>query len=371
MGLFDKLTTVLPDLPDFNTKKDPKPQVIERHKFIIKELAGPKGLVVLEAQQLPHEKLPFGGTQRLVKDYYPGNSEPVMHVLGSQESDIEITGRFYDKQVSRAGASINTAKLLDAFRIRGNLLEISWGEFRRYAVLEETKFDLKTTKDIDYSLKFSILGFNPPRDCPILNKNDVPFDINTELVAQVAKFKSLAYEEGIKLDRDLFDDLNDLISDVATAVTAVTNFVSDVIGVAEDAVRTVNRAAGVINHAMANISRFATRVRRLKFASFNSFKIGTQLHIRPIADSFRTNIVIRLRVKQAFAMMQLLLRMREQLQQLALKLPIARHLTQGGDTLQSVAFKYYGDSSLWLKIKEHNGLQTTTLAPGMVLEIPK
>jgi nucleoid-associated protein YgaU len=52
--------------------------------------------------------------------------------------------------------------------------------------------------------------------------------------------------------------------------------------------------------------------------------------------------------------------------------PETRYVVQPGDTLWTIASaRYDGDprAAIW-RIKERNGLETSTLAPGLVLQLP-
>ena len=52
--------------------------------------------------------------------------------------------------------------------------------------------------------------------------------------------------------------------------------------------------------------------------------------------------------------------------------PEARYVVQPGDTLWTIASKRYdGDprQAIW-RIKEHNGLESSALVPGLVLRLP-
>src|SRR4051812_9929162 len=54
--------------------------------------------VKLIGNQMPVVPFEFGGSQRITKDYYPGNSEPAVQVLGPKESDVTIHGKLKDKK---------------------------------------------------------------------------------------------------------------------------------------------------------------------------------------------------------------------------------------------------------------------------------
>ena len=52
---------------------------------------------------MPHQPFAFGGSLKVVKEYYPANPEAVTQVLNSEESDLNLKGRFYSKQYTEDG----------------------------------------------------------------------------------------------------------------------------------------------------------------------------------------------------------------------------------------------------------------------------
>ena len=70
-------------------------------------------------------------------------------------------------------------------------------------------------------------------------------------------------------------------------------------------------------------------------------------------------------------MLGLLATMGLQLSQFRELTPLQRHVIKDGDTLQKLAFKYFGNSDNWEEIYDHNNLGDTILIVGNVLEIPR
>ena len=52
---------------------------------------------------MPHQPFAFGGSLKVVKEYYPANPEAVTQVLNNEESDLNLKGRFYSKQYTEDG----------------------------------------------------------------------------------------------------------------------------------------------------------------------------------------------------------------------------------------------------------------------------
>ena len=128
--------------------------------------------VLLLGDSMPIQPFTYGGSQKIVKDYYPGNTEPTVQVLGPRESDITIKGVLKAKTLATGSSEtpllgnasqINAAKqrgsslteqirqypkemqeLIDAMRIRGNLIRFTMGDIQRFGFIEDTNFNLKT-----------------------------------------------------------------------------------------------------------------------------------------------------------------------------------------------------------------------------------
>lgn len=367
--------------------------------------------VKLKGDAMPHIPFAFGGTQKLVKDFYPGNSEPTVQVLGPRESDLTIRGRLKAKNIKtpavRTGINLGAVgnfatglagkfplvpdispaadnegkqkreelrtypqevqQLMDSMRIRGNLIRITMGEFQRFGFLEETAFSMKTIADIEYELRFSIIGFNPPSDCRILSgAKTVHVAINKKLIAEVAKFKELSNSIPVSVPRGIGDQLNDLISTVAESVSLVTGFVDTALNEVDDVKSSALRAIGLVKNARNQLSTFQRR-----FGAIDTFATTSISAGNGIADGYNNASYMQGALSSSFSLTALLETLRAQIAGISDSEPIARHLVKDGDTLQKIALKFYKDSSQWKEIYDHNKLTSTELVRGKILEIPR
>ena len=123
--------------------------------------------IILRGDMMPHVPFVFGGKQQMTKDYYPGNTEPTVHVLGSRENNITIKGRLKSKRLQPSKIDglgkeelrrfpQEMQRLIEAMRIRGNIVQIKMGEFKRFAFMEEASFKMKTLADMEYIITFAI-----------------------------------------------------------------------------------------------------------------------------------------------------------------------------------------------------------------------
>jgi nucleoid-associated protein YgaU len=343
--------------------------------------------VVLKGQFMPHQPFTFGGEQRLVKEYYPGNSEPTVQVLGPKESDLKIKGGFRIKGLKRqygqdsGGTSIEAAQvrefalqyqeLIDAMRLRGNLVKITMGHWHRWGFIENVSFDMKTKADIAYEISFFIVGFNPPKNSKILTSSDDNLiqpnkDLTNAALAAISKMQQFPTD----MPQSIADFLNGEISKVAAAISLATNFVNSIVTSAEQIEASVNRAIGLLKNARSTISSTGRRINAIAtdFTSLGASvtnewqksiaTVKSINHINDMRGNFQT-LAASLAALQA------------KMIALQTTVPAFRHLVRDGDTLQKISTKYYNTPDNWQKIMEHNKLTTTVLTSGTVLEIPK
>lgn len=358
--------------------------------------------VTLAGDMMPFQPFPFGGEQRVKKDYYPGNPEPVVQILGPQESDVVIKGRLKGKRFKNSSGKkpdgdsaipSNFQKQLDAIRIRGNLLKITLGTWQRYAFLEKTHFDLSQLNRIEYELTFTIIGFNPPTNCKMVDRTkDIPFNINKELINASSEFE--ANLPPATIPKNIARLLNDAISLVGTAVGLVTNFVDTTVKTAQEVESAINRAIGLIKNARSTISQYKRTIRtfQLDIATIGStftdkngglgtnigavLGISNNLHTTQTRATIAANTYINAAyitgtVTQSTQLSEIMARLEAQFAAISETAPLARYLIKQGDTLQKIAIKYYNDATLWKTIYDHNNMTSTALVPSTIIEIPK
>ena len=103
------------------------------------------GLVTLEAFEIP-AAIAFGGKQRLAVHDLPGGGR-VIDVLGGTDTDITFSGII-------SGSDADTrAQLLDAMRVTGTSLPLSWGEQYFIVIISEAEFDYRKPWWIAYRLR--------------------------------------------------------------------------------------------------------------------------------------------------------------------------------------------------------------------------
>jgi LysM repeat protein len=336
--------------------------------------------IKLLGNMMPFVPFKFGGTQRVKKDYYPGYSEPVAQILGPTENNVEIIGEFKDKKYSANqdfyGVSTEIQELIDAIRIRGNLVRIRLGEWLRYGFIEQCEFELVKISRVRYKIGFSIVGFNVPQNAKFLERaREIPFDINTELISRAQAFQLNYSSIPLSVPLSIGDLIRQVTGAVASALSIVTKFIDGIVGAVNDIRKSVTRALGLIKYAQNKLREYKRFI-----GNFKPFDISQSLSgnyqgglrsPRSIPGRYQNAAFYNGAIAESSAITSLLEKMATRLRALIKDLPTARHVVKAGDTLQSIAVKWLGTADDWKKIYDFNELDTTELTIGRVLEIPR
>lgn len=333
--------------------------------------------IVLVGMMMPRDSLVFGGTQRVSKHYYAGSSEPTVQVLGSEEDDITIQGSIDMKYIrggefaDKESAAVEYQELIDAMRIRGNLVKITLGQWYRYAFISAVKFTHFNLNKVDYEITFLIVGFNQPQNYYLIeDKRTDLISPNKDLTNKLADLMRSQQNAPINFPTNLLDTVNGAISDIAGKITEVTSFVDKALTEGEALVNSAQRGIGLIQNARATISRSQRRLSRI--TKFALSAIPTALSEAQKTVSVMQNIQHLNTIQGANNDFQMRLReMQLKLRSLISKIPMRKHFVSEGDSLQSLSIKYYGNVDNWTKIMDHNKLTSTVLVKGTVIEIPR
>lgn len=334
--------------------------------FLVEQLTGKKRVVKLIGTDMPHQPFEYGGKSKHSTQWYPGNSEPTIQVMGSEEKAVTIRGRFYSKKYNDDSLYAVPKALADTFeqmKREGELVKITLGEWRRWCIISETSFKEKTKSDIDYEITFEIIGDKPPTNCyQLTDTKEETFQDNADVLEQAQALQT-AYsnQDNSVIDQSFADRLTTYVDEVASSVAAVNAFVNNLLTQAENIEQGITRAIGLIKVARRNIANMIRRVGALSYAVSGAGGITKQF--RSVSSSSSA-------ISDASSIMAILAKLQQQFEAIRKTLPKARYKVQSGDTLQRISIKYYGTPNSWDKIYDHNKLTTTALTRGTVLEIP-
>lgn len=340
---------------------------------------GSTGVIKLVGRFAPHQPFEFGGEQRIVREEYPGSSEPTVHVLGPKEGPITIKGRMKTNKFRGADGDLTTLRqaaqeyqeLIDAMRIRGNLVFIQLGDWYRYGFIEKSNFRLYTLQDIEYDITFDIVGFNKPNGWRVVISKDIEIIKPSKDVTNAAA-AALAAAQNIPSSMPLSaaDIINNAINDIAGAIKQVTDFTNGILDDAEKIVGAANRAIGLIKNARATISKSKRRISSISNTANGLAGSASSEFKKAIATIQNTDHVAKT-IGNFSSLSILLATLQSRYSAMSKQVPFRRHLVKTGDTLNNISMKYYGISDNWKKIYDHNKLSDTVLVIGSILEIPK
>lgn len=323
----------------------------------------------------PLQPFEFGGEQRIVREEYPGTSEPTIQVLGPKEEDVAVkiemrTNKFRGDPALRAAAQ-EYQELIDAMRLRGNLVRIQLGEWKRYGFIKRCRFRVFTLQKIDAEITFEIVGFNHPKGWRVVTESDENVikpnkEVTNAAAAALANAKN--YPETMPLTA--VDIFNNSIGAVGDAISKVTGFVEGIVDDADKLVGSANRAIGLIKNARATISRAKRNIGAI--ANNASGLAGSAANASQGAINLIKNTDHTTKTIRDFSNLSILLAaLQARFQSYVSQVPFRRHLVRQGDTLQNISMKYYNTADNWKKIYDHNKLSETDLVIGSILEIPR
>jgi nucleoid-associated protein YgaU len=157
--------------------------------------------------------------------------------------------------------------------------------------------------------------------------------------------------------------MNQLTGSVAQVLGVVTGFVDTVISQGEDITNSLSRAVGLIKYAKNTMIQYRRRVGAISYA------VG--LSGLPVPRKYRASAFIGNSMSDTLSIQELLNQLLKRFQALSRTVPMNRHRTIIGDSLQKLSTRYYGVPDHWKRIYDHNKLTSTDLTRGAVLEIPK
>lgn len=338
-------------------------------------------IVRLVGNMLPFQPFEWEGKQRLVKEFYPGNPEMAVQVMGPEEGPLVVRGRFKDKRYrdpAYYGVAYQYNLAINEIRKRGNLLKFGLigaaGNWIRWGFLERGHFKMNKQSWIDYEIEFVVVSENQPvNNYFSADEKQAPSAINQNLINQAASFQSNYSSVPKSMPLSIAGAINNLISGVAKNINLVTNFVNTVLTTAQDIENSGQRALGLIKNARSSLSKFNRQIDTIAHTFVNYSSQGAAAG--QVKDTYRNLSFVHESISGSTQLSQYLAKMQAQFESIVLTVPKARYRVQSGDTLQNISIKFFGISDNWTKIFDHNKLSSTDLATATwttkpILEIP-
>jgi hypothetical protein len=353
--------------------------------FRIEEKGGQNRVLKLRGSAMPMRPTSWGGKQRVITTWYPGNIEATQQVLGPEEGQTEVKGVWRIRRlevnkepvifkVNGVEEKLTTPEAVrEAFESiarEGQLLRVTWGGIIRFGRIIDYDFPHDRLEDIEWKATFVWKS----RGATIPRANAQPQG-GTQIGA---------------LER-AYNDFNDAVNDANRSIDAALGLDPTAPGFnLRKMTNAARRIQGAVSRATALADR-AVKAVRLPLEIVNSFAaVATDIRaqVQGVVDevantplefmstvsnveravvaytSFHTSRVRAQDVaREMYRQEQARLR---QVQPQFLDVVVGKQ----GQSLRDLARRYYGDSDAWQIIADANGLSNSILDGGEVLTIP-
>jgi hypothetical protein len=146
----------------------------EATSFTIEETTGTNNVIELIGRALPYRPFSLSGKMRAEKTWYPGNPIATLQMLGPDEDNTTVNGFWKDRflmtqtdlgvpVIPEGAVNFNNVPLanvatmasqMDAMRLRGQLVKVTWGAQTRLGYIAHFKQDWINDNDMQWELGF-------------------------------------------------------------------------------------------------------------------------------------------------------------------------------------------------------------------------
>lgn len=415
--------------------------VSEPTALIISELTGPRNTLELRGRALPYRPLPLEGGMRAEFTWYPGNPVATVQMLGADEKATTINGMWKDRflrSISDIGVPIlvgrtavatlngrqvadvrSLVRVVDGFRLRGQLLEFRWDEQIRHGILLRFRSTWQRREDVEWEMEFgwvsrgepiTPIAFSPPiPNIDISNRiNDAIEGLRTVATAPFALVTTVSGE--ITNILEVMSSAGAALNDIAGKATQAILSPLDVARSTLAAIQTVKAQADAMRDLMesvparamrqaSTIETLASRVVAGGTISTTETTVQTQggeattvgVSVVGATAALKTTSrtqtsgiaaitheeaieaeAYRRSVKEEARSVRNIAAIREQeLEAQTTRVPnVTAFAVAEDDDLRDVATRFYGNPEEWKRLLTYNNLSTSKLSAGQILLVP-
>ena len=319
----------------------------------------------LAGNAMPQQPFKWGGGQRVSKVYYPGNSEPTVHVLGAEETDVTIHGDLKDIDFAQGfeGQSALIRDNIDLIRYAGYICKFVLGDWVRWGYIQMTDWEMTRITRNKYAITLSIIGFEVPRHTRLSQRdNSIPFQQTERLRAEAQAIRTVT--DGINLPApDLAARLNNLVGQFAGGINVLTDYMDRIFQDIDNIRAAVNRGIGLIELTKQRGRSYATYLGSLSPFSLEPDNLPSRYALYSGISAGQTGFL---------AIMRIIESIQARMNELVDDLPGGQYIVKANDTLQSISAKVYGTADNWVKIATFNQLSLGQELPsGLRLDLPR
>jgi len=377
--------------------------------FIIRELTGDKREFRLAGRALPYPPFTLSGKQRNSLTWYAGSPEGTIQMLGAEEEQTTINGKWKDRflrrvedlspdeqraagfdraargvagtsepaagQYGEPGAQINgqpinnireLAEEFDDVRRKGQILEVSWVNQVRQGILERFRQSWFVAQEVEWEMTFTWINQGTQlADIPIQERSLDLSDFAVEAQAQLDILREL--QDGAIPLNGAVDDLQAVNQRIDQVQQAVLQFQDAIIVNAQailDPLRTAQRAVGILDFIQTTAEETADAIEsRLDSAVLNIEEtFGIKLDQR---GQLITQKQAALSISNTSA-----IRKEQVKKQLNPEL-VSSFVARDNTDLRDVALQFYGVADEWRSLLDFNNLDTSRLSANQVIFVPR
>lgn len=291
--------------------------------------------------ELP-DHIPFGGAQKLVTHTLPGGAR-VIQAMGYDHAPIGWNGLFFGPD------AVSRAKQVDAMRIAGIPVKLTWGDFSYMVYVESFTAAWERFYKLPYQVSCVILSE------ALAASSDPGFD------QTIAADNTLAQSLGAKVGDST---LTGLLSTMDSAIKGVSTF--------------AGQATATINSVIAPVAAVAQRVQILTASVTNTIQnVATLGGILPNTGIARAAGRLNAQVSAA-TQLPILQQLQSVTGRITTNLNVlnngganVRQVAVAGGNLYDRAAAFYGDATKWDVLAKANDTTDPSVSGVTVLNVPE
>lgn len=347
--------------------------------FQITELTGSERSVELRDRALPYQPVEWGGEAKHTKKVYPGNPVATIQMLGPDEGDTRIKGKWKTRYIGAmatidgfddvGGAfdvlegGVTAERLVQVFhqlRRAGNQLEVRWGPEVRRGVLGEFRANYDRIEDVEWTANFV---WSQVGDATAPRAPEEVTEPQTGVENALAGLEDIMAQLPPIILPNVTGPLILAEEAMRIAALAMTSAVANVTGVPTV---TQSEFQGIASLATQMGVAALPMVQQTSDQSIEEWiptdSVGDVLEV----ETFRRELTVRARALWLAALVA-----RESIRSRVVDDYLAVINMPGNKTLRDIAIEHYGDADAWTTIADANGLISATVPMGTVVVIPR
>ena len=311
---------------------------------------------------LPKGPITWGGTLRKNITRYAGDDQVSAQILGTIDEPFTLEGVFDDYWWGAIGHAREMKALCEKLLYAGALVHLEYRDEQRWGLFW-CRLEEETPERISYTINFEPLYRKAPTQAP-LSFDLPPSDAATVIESQLADMLDYAQNS---------NDATNVAAVIAGQVVSKMLEAEGQIGAALDIVSQVSYwselgpdlARQARTSASGAVRALGSAARRL--GNTTSTVVAKADGITQFAaEAWRDKSLLNVQQARSDALSLL-----EQLWTVFEPLGERTHTLREGETLQGLAFDYYGDWELWTVIADANDFDTDDVPAGTEVRVPR